>query len=202
MLQTIDLLDTDLIDHLTPKLIQPRPNTYTFTKAIAESLIKTECIDMPCCIVRPSIIGASRSEPFPGWVDNFYGPSMLFAAIGTGLFRCMMGDDDAICDTVPVDSTVNCLIAASWSVGTKQFESQNVIVYNCTSGQINKVKWGTLKNYCLSSINIYPFENIFLTPGFTLSKYKCICNVKTFFLQTMPAYVADFFLRLFLRKPT
>lgn len=31
------------------------PNTYTFTKALAESLVKEECVDLPVGIFRPSI---------------------------------------------------------------------------------------------------------------------------------------------------
>ncbi len=79
-----------------------RPNTYTFTKAIAESVIVKECGDLPCCIVRPSIIGSSWKEPFPGWVDSFYGPAFSIVTIGTGLFRTMVGNNAATCDIIPI----------------------------------------------------------------------------------------------------
>ena len=33
-----------------------------------------ECHEkIPCAIVRPSIVGATWREPFPGWIDNFNG---------------------------------------------------------------------------------------------------------------------------------
>lgn len=56
-------MDEEALNCVTRKLIEPRPNTYTFTKAIAESLIVEECGSLPCAIVRPSIVGASWQEP-------------------------------------------------------------------------------------------------------------------------------------------
>lgn len=40
---------------LTPSLIGNRPNTYTFTKALAESMLLKEAGNLPVAIVRPSI---------------------------------------------------------------------------------------------------------------------------------------------------
>lgn len=58
-------MDDDLVSTLTPKLIGERPNTYTFTKALAEYLVLQEAGDLNIAIVRPSIVGASWKEPFP-----------------------------------------------------------------------------------------------------------------------------------------
>lgn len=58
-------MEDDVLDTLTPYLIQPRPNTYTFTKAIAEYLLVKECGNIPCAMVRPSIVGPSWREPMP-----------------------------------------------------------------------------------------------------------------------------------------
>ncbi len=66
IIEAVDWIEEDLVQLLTPKVIQERPNTYTYTKAIAESLIVQECKDqLPCAIIRPSIVGASWREPFP-----------------------------------------------------------------------------------------------------------------------------------------
>lgn len=43
------------IFQITPSLIGSRPNTYTFTKALAESMLETEAKNLPVAIVRPSI---------------------------------------------------------------------------------------------------------------------------------------------------
>lgn len=58
-------MDDDLIQDITRKLIGERPNTYTYTKAMAEYVVQQECGSLNVAIVRPSIVGASWKEPFP-----------------------------------------------------------------------------------------------------------------------------------------
>lgn len=176
-----DLLSDDLLNQLTPKLIQPRPNTYTFTKAIAESLIVKECENqLPCAIIRPSIIGASWQEPFPGWIDTGIGSTILISASGTGELRTMLGDRKVIKDIVPLDITVNVAIAAAWFTANKSRNKINV--YNCTSGNIRKFTWGDFENFVDDSFNRNPLERIFLKPDFhfTLNKLKNSLNILKF----------------------
>lgn len=54
------------------------PNTYTFTKKMAEKMLEMEAGDLPLVIVRPSIVTAAVKEPFPGWIDNYNGPTGTF----------------------------------------------------------------------------------------------------------------------------
>ena len=61
--------------------IGKHPNTYTFTKALAEKYLIENCAQIPIIIVRPSIVVAAWKEPFPGWVDNYNGP--------TGRYQCI-----------------------------------------------------------------------------------------------------------------
>ena len=51
------------------------PNTYTYTKRLAEILVRNEYNKgtLPVCIVRPSIVGPAYKEPLPGWVDSLNG---------------------------------------------------------------------------------------------------------------------------------
>jgi hypothetical protein len=61
------LLNDEELEALTPHLLKTHnvPNTYTLTKAIAEKLVEQEHGYVPACIVRPSTIAASQTEPFP-----------------------------------------------------------------------------------------------------------------------------------------
>ena len=58
-------MDEETVHALTNKLIGSRPNTYTYTKAMAETLLLEEAKGLPVAIVRPSIVGASWEEPMP-----------------------------------------------------------------------------------------------------------------------------------------
>ena len=57
-------MEDDWIQLATKKLIGNKPNTFTFTKWIAETLLEQESENLPVVIVRPSTIGASWKEPF------------------------------------------------------------------------------------------------------------------------------------------
>jgi alcohol-forming fatty acyl-CoA reductase len=167
IIEAVDWIEEDLVKLLTPKVIKARPNTYTYTKAIAESLVANEANNLPCAIIRPSIVGCSWREPFPGWIDNFNGPTALFAAMGKGILRTMLGDSNSTADIIPVDIPVNLMIAAGWYTCYKANNSNNkeLIVYHSTTGQINRLTWGMLEKFSKMSLLKNPLENIFLVPG-------------------------------------
>lgn len=48
-------VDADTLITLTPKIIRPWPNTYSFTKASCEDLVKDYGEQLPMALVRPSI---------------------------------------------------------------------------------------------------------------------------------------------------
>jgi len=114
MIRFTNWISDELAEKITPSLIGSWPNTYTYTKAITESLVIQECQDrLPCAIVRPSIVGASWREPFSGWIDNFNGPTALFSAMGKGIMRTIMGHRNGTADIIPVDFAVNMMIVAA-----------------------------------------------------------------------------------------
>ncbi len=58
-------MDDSIVRDITPRLIGDRPNTYTYTKALAECVVQQEQDKLNIAIIRPSIVGASWQEPFP-----------------------------------------------------------------------------------------------------------------------------------------
>ncbi len=69
------------LKQITPSMLEGRPNTYTYTKALAEYILVDEAKDLPFTIIRPSIVGGSYREPHPGWVDALHGPTGVFVAV-------------------------------------------------------------------------------------------------------------------------
>lgn len=74
-------MEDDWLQLASKKLIGNKPNTFTYTKWIAETLLEQEGKGLPIAIVRPSTIGASWKEPFSGWVEKSSGPCDLFIAV-------------------------------------------------------------------------------------------------------------------------
>ncbi|XP_021431203.2 fatty acyl-CoA reductase 1 isoform X2 [Oncorhynchus mykiss] len=120
LIDSLEWMDEKLVSAMTPGLIGKRPNTYTYTKAIAEYLVQQECGNLNVAIIRPSIVGASWKEPFPGWIDNFNGPSGIFIAAGKGILRTMRASNNAVADLVPVDAVINTTLAAAWYSGSQR----------------------------------------------------------------------------------
>lgn len=65
VIDAVSWMDDALVEAITPKLLGSRPNMYTFTKALAESLVNQERGNLPVAIVRPSIVTAAWQEPMP-----------------------------------------------------------------------------------------------------------------------------------------
>lgn len=100
--------------------MENRPNTYTYTKALAEHLVRKSEGQFPIAIVRPSIIMNSLEEPVPGWVDNINGPSGITVLASVGILRTVDWDYFAKVDLVPVDKVVNALIAIGWDTAVQR----------------------------------------------------------------------------------
>ncbi len=77
-------MSDEQLDAIAPSLLEGRPNTYTYTKSLAEYYLAKEAKDLPVSIVRPSIVSGSRKEPFPGWVDSLHGPTGIVVAVSAG----------------------------------------------------------------------------------------------------------------------
>lgn len=55
LIRCAEWMDLKSIEKITPDLLNPHPNTYTYSKRLAEILIQREHPLLPVCIARPSI---------------------------------------------------------------------------------------------------------------------------------------------------
>nr|CAD7567812.1 unnamed protein product [Timema californicum] len=103
--------------HIKPtfRIIGKWPNTYTFTKALAEHVIDRYNHELPVAIFRPSMVWR---EPVPGWIDSLNGPTLPVLGGILGKMRCGHVDVTKLADIVPVDMVVNSLIATAWDVAS------------------------------------------------------------------------------------
>lgn len=79
------------------------PNTYTYTKCVAEHLLMERRGDVPLAIVRPSIVSATWRAPFPGWIDSAAAFAGFALLIGSGRMRALVADRTSRLDIVPCD---------------------------------------------------------------------------------------------------
>lgn len=189
LIQCMQWMDDDLVQQITPRLIGNRPNTYTLTKAVAEQLLVDQCGSLPVAIVRPSIVTAAWREPVPGWVDNLNGPTGMILGAGKGIMRSFLCDGDMVADLIPVDVPINLMITAAWHTATNR--TNNIVVYNCTSGNRNPVQWRDLLKWGIHWLLINPFSNVFWYPQGHFKQNRLWHNTSMFVTQFLPACLAD-----------
>ena len=128
------------------------PNNYCYTKRMAEELLvlRQQALiqagkALPLVILRPSIIAAAHSEPFPGWTDSLGLLGGFYAIAGHGILRDLPLNPKLIGDQIPVDFVSNQLLAAS-ALAVRRFrQSQGqdalTVTHSCTSAS-NGITWG------------------------------------------------------------
>ncbi|XP_049883820.1 fatty acyl-CoA reductase wat-like [Pectinophora gossypiella] len=128
MVEMAETMSEQRLNEITPQLIKNWPNTYTFTKAIAEDAVRQMQAEIPICIVRPAIVICSYREPSPGWLDIScaQGPSGLVIGCGLGVLHAIMVQPEIKTDLVPVDLVNNTVIAAGWKTAKQTDRQANI----------------------------------------------------------------------------
>ncbi|KAK3102570.1 hypothetical protein FSP39_012259 [Pinctada imbricata] len=199
LIDALEWMDDEMLQKITPKLIGNKPNTYTYTKQLAEYLLTKEGQGLPIAVVRPSIVGASWKEPHPGWIDNYNGPSGLYVAAGKGILRSMKGDWRAVADIIPVDIPCNMIIATAWY--TAVTKPSNILIYHCTSGSVNPFTWGEIEDVVMNFWKKVPLDSCFRRPNACMTYNGFLHDFYTFVSHMLPAYVADLGFCLLGKRP-
>ncbi|KAK5983590.1 Fatty acyl-CoA reductase, partial [Trichostrongylus colubriformis] len=183
---------------ITPKLLGSRPNTYTLTKALAETQLVEDAKQLPVIIIRPSIVGAMWKDPLPGWTDNINGPTGIFAAVGKGVLTNMCGSESSNADIVPVDIVANMIIVAAAHRAVTTYET--IPVMHCTSGDLNPLKWEKIVNFLEQFYHEYPMEQCFAIPSTRFHTSRKMFELNYYIKHHIPASTLDFINGLIGRK--
>lgn len=151
----------DVVTGITPHLLQTgrggHSNTYTFTKAMAETLVTQRCTADPeqaplVVIVRPSCVGASVAEPHPGWIDAATANGAMFVCVSLGLLKVFPGSPALISDQIPVDYVTNAILvgAAHAERDLTETGTRVRVIHAGTSDSPNCLQWGTTAKWIVS----------------------------------------------------
>lgn len=201
---TISKLSDEQINAMLPKILGPWPNTYTFTKALAEKEIRVNANGVPVGIFRPAIVTSTCKEPLKSWVDNMYGPTGVAVGSGTGILRTLQCDGSVTADIVPVDAVVNCLICAAKSVHSTYVKSRRPIdppIFNYVSSVENRITWGDFMKHNMEMIDRNPFSDAVWYISLRLTRSAILNNLYILFLHLIPALLVDTLAICLGRKP-
>ncbi|XP_076754574.1 putative fatty acyl-CoA reductase CG5065 [Xylocopa sonorina] len=194
-----DNLDQETLNKMEEQILENHPNTYTFTKNLAEQIIQEKGKDLPIAIVRPSVVGAAEKEPFPGWVSSPYGLTGVFMEIGAGTVRSILCNSTLKPDVVPVDYVIDTLICVAWYTMIDQ--SKTLKIYNCTDNCTNRLRWNMLRDLVKKHAIESPSKYMIWYPSCSLMSNKFMYSFMTATFHPFTAFIGDFFLRLLGNKP-
>lgn len=169
------------------------PNTYVFTKGLAENLCEAYKDRLPIVIFRPAIVTGIEHEPLPGWVANFNGPTGLMVGAGTGILRIFLCDSTCPLYCTPADACINAMIVAAWKKGTQESEHQ-LSIYNCATGMttVDELIGENMREY----VNIAPLTRTFWYPGGGVTKNRHYYAVMVILVHFLPALLIDSVLKV------
>ncbi|KAH0535391.1 hypothetical protein KQX54_016117 [Cotesia glomerata] len=131
-------------------------------------------------------------DSLPGWIDNYYGPTGVIAAAAVGFLRSIRINRDIYANMVPVDYTVNAILASAWDVATHpDRRRENMLIYNYTSTVENPITWGFYIDNCLAFARDYPLKQSIWYLTMTTNQSKVINFLANIILHLLPALLAD-----------
>uniref|UniRef100_A0A0A9WBK2 Fatty acyl-CoA reductase n=1 Tax=Lygus hesperus TaxID=30085 RepID=A0A0A9WBK2_LYGHE len=140
----VERMPEEDLDYFTPKLVGPWVNTYAFTKAIAEDMIKSYVGRIPVAIARPSIVIGCVEEPLKCWINNVYGSVGVSAGACVGIIRVWYADYDKVADIIPADYVVNTMISIASQLDDNQQGKVHLEppIFNIVSSPKAPTTWG------------------------------------------------------------
>ncbi|KAK5638967.1 hypothetical protein RI129_013262 [Pyrocoelia pectoralis] len=198
LLTLLETCSDDFLDKVTPTLLGEWPNTYVYTKGIAEEVVGSEGKGLPIAIVRPSIVVGTAKAPIAGWIDNMYGVTGITVGIALGLIRTLHCKKDCLADIVPADYVINSAIAAAWSVGSKEsinkevtVNNNEVTVFNFVCSTQTQITWRIWMKYSEQHLKRVPSPLQLWHHFFILNSNYFMHILCVILFHYIPAYVGD-----------
>ncbi|CAG9834005.1 unnamed protein product, partial [Diabrotica balteata] len=207
LLVMTDTLSDKMMDNLTPIMLDKYPNTYTYTKQIAEDVVKQVGKGLPLGIVRPAIVVTTYREPVRAWINNMYGPTGIVAGTGVGLIRVVHCDEYVNANIVPGDMCVNSIIASAWDVSEQFLEAKHqnknyeIPIYNFESSNDSPINWNIFMNSTIKYGLHTPSLSAIWYVSLVLEKKYFLYIIYAFLLHTVPAFLVDCVLVCTGKKP-
>ncbi|KXJ70568.1 hypothetical protein RP20_CCG023141 [Aedes albopictus] len=203
-----ETMDEQTLETFAPKYMGMLPNTYVFTKSLAEHIINDHKDKLPLILFRPSIVISSMRDPIPGWIDNFNGPVGLLVGSGIGICRTMYCDPNNVADYTPVDVCIKAMIVAAWKKGTAVVqrtpispESPQLPVYNCCISNLRNCTMSQIVEMGKVLSNDIPLDRCVWAPGGGITQIKLLNTIRVVLYHIMPAILLDVLLRATGQKP-
>lgn len=187
LLKLVEKLDATTLEIETPNILKNHPNSYTFTKHLAEHEIKNGHI--PAAIVRPSQVQGAWKEPAPGWTVSKNGPQGFLMGVSKGVIRRLPLAKHLVYDYIPVDIVINTIIAAAYAV--ERDGGRELKVFHSTTSTCNPFRWVNVETKINQYLHSYPSKSAVWYPTLKLLPSIFLFRLSAIFVHLIPAYILD-----------
>ncbi|XP_026322622.1 putative fatty acyl-CoA reductase CG8306 [Hyposmocoma kahamanoa] len=189
----VGTLSDEGLDQIEGKLLKTHPNTYTFTKHLAEHEVLKYADFFPCTIVRPTMIVAAWKEPVPGWTCSKVGPQGFLMGASKGVVRRLPIAKEIIADYIPVDIVINELLVAGWQAAKAK---SGISVYHCSSSTQRPFQWVMADTQVNALLHKYPLKSAVWYPYLKFVSSLWLFRLSAIFVHFFPAILLDNLLRI------
>ncbi|CAG4949073.1 unnamed protein product [Parnassius apollo] len=165
MIQMAETMSDEKLDAMTPALIGKWPNTYSFSKAVSEEIVRTMAVNLPVCVIRPAI------------------------GVALGITHITYGDGNIKLDIVPADMVNNATIVAAYETARRQ-DTKTTKIYTVSSSR-NPILFGKMTDILLNVGEKIATTKAIWYSYTNEIKYKYVYNLLTWLLHFIPAYILD-----------
>ncbi|XP_032668844.1 fatty acyl-CoA reductase 1-like isoform X1 [Odontomachus brunneus] len=203
VIEVAESVDEYILKILTMKYIRAMPNTYVFSKMLAEQVISDYSELLPCVIVRPTVIISMMDEdPIKGWIDNFNGPIGSWLGGAMGILHVFYCNPNTRGDYIPVDWAIKSLIITAWKRGIKTIsEDKTVHVYNCSANNIKQMTIEEIQKLGFEIFQEFPPDRMIWSPTVTFTNRRWLYYILMMLLHFLPSIFVDGVLKLSRAKP-
>ena len=178
-------MPSETISNEIAKILGRFPNTYTFTKSMAERIMSKHSGDLPFVIYRPSIIGCAWQEPSPGWIDTLAAAGGILSGVSVGICNTTYGDLNTVLDIVPVDFVANAILMGTAVKANKK----GTIVLQGASGAVNPLNLHTYFDSLIEYLKTQPYDNQWFVPSMLMTNNKKYYEWYKYINNTVPMQI-------------
>jgi len=201
VVELVQTLSPPHLDEITPKLLKEHPNTYTFTKALAEHEVANAFREVPSAIVRPSMIVGAWKEPVPGWTNSKNGPQGFIMGAAAGVVRRLPVGKHLVYDYIPVDVVINTMIAAAVYTDINKDTLSAPPIFHCTTSVQRPFRWSEVENDVSHLLHKYPLVQAAWYPHLKLLPSVWRFRLSAIIFHMIPAYIFDTLARVTGQRP-
>lgn len=191
IIDIIESVNDETLEEMKPQLLGDMPNTYVYTKLMAECLLANKAKDLPLVIVRPTLVSSMwREDPIRGWSDTYAHIHGLIMVIGKGYLRALSVGNDKLCDLIPVDIVSNALIVGAWKAATNK--GDGIPIYNSSSSDVKRLTWGRIRDISTEYLRHHPYKDPIRKPLLYCTTSAWLYKFLILLYHTLPAHLFDY----------